>query len=317
MNPDDIFLCASTSEAYSWLFKLLCDPGDAVLVPKPGYPLFDHLAGLESVEARAYRLEYLHPCGWAIDIESVKAAMEDRRARALVLINPNNPTGSYVTHRERDALIELCRRRRCALIVDEVFFRFPVEGSAEELHEGERGSFAGEGRTLCFVLDGLSKRLGMPQLKLGWIAASGPRHELREAQARLEIIADTYLSVGTPGMNALPALLPMTEEFVHRCRRRLATNIAQLREILEGSSSPHRVLACHGGWTAIIQSPGLRSEEELALGLLRQEALATHPGYYFDMEHEAFFTAGLLLEPHELARGARAYAAYFDRLLRA
>ena len=315
MSPNDLFLCASTSEAYSWLLKLLCDPGDAVLVPKPGYPLVDHLARLETVEARAYRLEYVHPSGWTIDIESIDAAMRDARARALVLINPNNPTGSYVTGRERDVLIELCRRHDCALIVDEVFFHFPVEGSAEELHEGEWASFAGEERVLCFVLDGLSKRLGMPQMKLGWIAASGPEGELREAQARLEIIADTYLSVGTPSMNALPALLPMAEDFTRHCRRRLATNIGELREILEDESSPHRVLACRGGWTAIIESPRLRSEEELALGLLSEDGLATQPGYFFDMEREAFFTASLILEPHELARGARAYAAYFDRLL--
>src|SRR5208282_3377896 len=185
-GPDDLFLCASTSEAYSWLFKLLCDPGDAILVPKPGYPLFDYLAGLEAVESRPYRLDYVHPLGWRIDLDSVRAALEGGKARALVAINPNNPTGSYVGGEEREALLALCRSHACAIIADEVFFGFPVERAAEG--EGA-SSFVGEQGQLCFVLDGLSKRLGMPQAKLGWIAASGPAPELDEARGRLEIIA--------------------------------------------------------------------------------------------------------------------------------
>lgn len=311
-----IFLCASTSEAYGWLFKLLCDPLDAILVPKPGYPLFDHLAGLEAVEARPYRLEYAHPAGWRIDLDSVAAAMKGGRARVLVLVNPNNPTGSYVGCREREAMVELCARHDCALIVDEVFCGFPVEVDENPAAAQCRASFVGEDRALCFVLDGLSKRLGMPQMKLGWIAASGPERELREAEGRLEIIADAYLSAGTPIMNALPHLLAAAEEFAGPCRRRLADNIARLRAILEGERSPHRVLSCHGGWTAIIESPRLQSEEELALGLLREEGLWSQPGHFFDMEREAYFTAGLILEPDALERGARAYAAYFERLMR-
>jgi aspartate/methionine/tyrosine aminotransferase len=312
-----IFLCASTSEAYGWLFKLLCDPGEAVLVPRPGYPLFDHLAGLEAVEARPYRLEYAHPAGWSIDLDSVEAALAAGRARALVLINPNNPTGSYVGRREREALVGLCARHDCALIVDEVFYDFPVEADADPQAGAGRSSFVGEDRVLCFVLDGLSKRLCMPQMKLGWIAASGPQRELREAEGRLEILADAYLSASTPIMNALPALLAASEGFAAPCRRRLAVNVARLRLILEGEHSPHRVLSCHGGWTAIIESPRLLSEEELALGLLREEGLWSQPGYFFDMEREAYFTAGLILEPAALERGARAYAAYFERLMRA
>ncbi len=316
VDPHGIFLCASTSEAYGWLFKLLCDPGDAVLVPKPGYPLFDHLAGLEAVEARPYRLEYAHPAGWSIDLDAVETAMKEGRARALVLINPNNPTGSYVGGREREALVELCARHGCALIVDEVFNDFPVEADADPRAAGGRSSFVGEDRVLCFVLDGLSKRLCMPQMKLGWIVAAGPGRELREAEGRLEILADAYLSAGTPIMNALPGLLATAEDYAGPCRRRLAANIARLRLILEGGDSPHRVLSCHGGWTAIIESPRLHSEEDLALGLLREAGLWSQPGYFFDMEREAFFTAGLILDPEALERGARAYAAYFARLMR-
>jgi alanine-synthesizing transaminase len=314
-GPGELFLCASTSEAYGWLFKLLCDPGEAVLVPKPGYPLFDYLAGLESVEARPYRLDYSHPSGWRIDLDSVKEALGAGRAKALVLINPNNPTGSYLRAAERHALVELCAGSGCALIVDEVFYGFPVEGGAEGA-EGRRSSFVGEGRLLCFVLDGLSKRLGLPQMKLGWIAASGPEPELAEALGRLEIIADSYLSAGTPIQNALPGLLAVQGDFTARTRARLELNMASLRSILEGSGSPHRVLTCEGGWTAIVESPRLLPEEELALGLLREEGLWSQPGYFFDMEREAFFTFGLILRPEELQRGARAYREYFDRLMR-
>ncbi len=206
------------------------------------------------------------------------------------------------------------------IIADEVFYDFPVElGEAPPAAGGRspvRRSFIGEGRTLCFALDGLSKRLGLPQMKLGWIVSSGPERELREAEDRLEIIADAYLSAGTPIMNALPTLLPSATDFAERCRRRLRENIARLRLILEEDDSPHRVLTCHGGWTAIIESPRLQSEEELALGLLREEGLWSQPGYFFDMEREAFFTASLILEPDALQRGATAYLDYFGRLLR-
>jgi alanine-synthesizing transaminase len=302
----DIFLCASTSEAYGWLFKLLCDPGEAVLVPKPGYPLFDYLAGLEAVEARPYRLEYFHPSGWKLDLESVEAAIAKGGARALVLINPNNPTGSYVGAEEREALVGLCAEAGIAIVADEVFFGFPVE-------EGEPpSSWLGEERVLSFVLDGLSKRLCLPQLKLGWIAASGPRELLAEAEGRLEIIADTYLSAGTPVMNALPELLAGSDP--ETLRSRLRENMARLRSVLEEPGSPHRLLSCRGGWTAIIESPRFLSEEELALGLLEEAGLWSQPGFLFDMEREAYFTAGLILEPELLERGARAYLDYFEGL---
>jgi len=310
-GTEKLFLCASTSEAYGWLFKLLCDPGEAVLVPKPGYPLFDYLAGLEAVEARPYRLDYSHPDGWRIDLDSLRSALQDGAVRALVLINPNNPTGSYIRTEERRELTELCARFGCAIIADEVFFDFHVEGSSS----GDApSSFLGEDRVLCFVLDGLSKKLGLPQMKLGWIAAAGPAGELEEATARLEIIADAYLSAGTPVMNALPALLAGAGAFAERCRERLRANLATLRNLLEGPASPHRVLRCEGGWTAIVESPRFASEEDLALGLLRDKALMCQPGYFFDMEREAFFTVGLILKPELLERGARAYREYFEGL---
>jgi len=313
LDPASLFLCASTSEAYGWLFKLLCDPGDSVLVPRPGYPLFDYLAGLESVEARPYRLEYAHPRGWRIDLESVEAALRAGRARALVLINPNNPTGSYAAPAERAALLELCARHGTAIIADEVFFGFPVE--AEPEGSSAPRSFLGEDSVLVFVLDGLSKLLGLPQAKLGWIAASGPRAELGEALGRLEIVADSYLSAGTPIMAALPGLLDRERLFGGAARARIAANMAALRSALEEPGSPHRLLRCEGGWTALVESPRIEPEEELARGLLWEEGLWAQPGYFFDMEREAFFTASLILDESALLEGARRYRAYFDRLL--
>jgi len=313
-RPEDIFLCASTSEAYGWLFKLLCDPGDAILVPKPGYPLFDYLAGLEAVETRPYRLFYSHPAGWRIDLDSVRRALEDGRAKALVLINPNNPTGSYVGAEERRELVSLGVSFGCALIVDEVFYGFPAEAPAADPSGSGRSSFVGEEETLTFVLDGLSKRLGLPQMKLGWIAASGPAPLLEEAAGRLEIIADSYLSAGTPVQNALPGLLASQADFAARLRERLTRNLGILRKVLEYRNSPHRVLTCGGGWTAIVESPRFLPEEELALGLLGEKHLWTQPGYFFDMEREAFFTFGLILPPEVMEEGAGAYGEYFAGL---
>lgn len=306
MDPGQFFLAASTSEAYSWLFKLLCDPGDAVLVPKPGYPLFDFLAGLEAVELRPYRLEYLHPRGWRVDIESLERALAAGGVKALVLINPNNPTGSYVAASERREILRLAARHGTALIVDEVFLDFAVEERSPESFLGE------EEGVLCFVLDGLSKLLGLPQMKLGWIGASGPAAALREAVARLEIIADTYLSAGTPVMSALSAYLELAPAFGELLRGRLRANLTLLREELEKPDSPHRVLYCGGGWTALIEVPRFASEEELALGLLREEGILGQPGFLFDMEREAYFTASLLLESGELRSLIRGFRRFFE-----
>jgi aspartate/methionine/tyrosine aminotransferase len=313
LDPADFFLCASTSEAYGLLFKLLCDAGDAVLVPKPGYPLFDYLAGLEAVEARPYRMEYFHPAGWRIDLDSVETALKAGNAagagsgkvKALVLINPNNPTGSYVRRKEREALVELCAAHGVALICDEVFYPFALEAD-------ETGSFLGEDRVLTFVLDGLSKLAGLPQAKLGWIAISGPAGEKAEASSRLEIIADTYLSAGTPVMNALSALLEASAQYRAELIPRLRSNLATLRSTLGGSDSPHRVLRCDGGWTALIESPRLEGEEELAALLLTERGIYSQPGYFFDMEKEAYFTASLILQPETFAEGARGYRAFFE-----
>ena len=309
-DPGKLFLCASTSEAYGWIFKLLCDPGEAILVPRPGYPLFDHLAGLEGVRAIGYPQEYVHPGGWNIDTDSIerRLAQEGGRIKALVLINPNNPTGAYVREAEREAILGICKRNGLALVVDEVFFGFTLEARPG------RASFLGESRVPCFVLDGLSKRLCLPQVKLGWISVSGPERETAEALARLDIIADAYLSAGTPAMNALPGLFALESGMKSRVLARMEDSMAAFREILEYDGSPHRVLRCEGGWTAIVESPGLAGEEELALQLLGKENVFAHPGYFFDMEREPHFAFSLILDEPSARRGACCYRSLFDRL---
>jgi len=308
VDPQNIFLAASTSEAYGWLFKLLCDPGDAVLVPKPGYPLFEYLAGLEGVESAPYRLEYFHPQGWRVDIDQLGKELQDKRPKAVVLIHPNNPTGSYVSKSERTQISNLCREAGAALIVDEVFLPYSLEDPPEP-------SFALESETPCFVLNGFSKLLGLPQMKLGWIVLAGPPEFRAASAARLEIIADTYLSTGAPVLHAAPELLPRAAVFLNGLRCRLASNLAVLRSVLEGEGSPYRVLRCSGGWTAVIEVPRLASEEEMALGLLREEGVFLHPGYFFDFDREAYLTVSLLLRPRDFREAADRLKRYLDRLL--
>jgi aspartate/methionine/tyrosine aminotransferase len=305
---DDYFLTTSTSESYSWLFKLLCDPGDSILVPQPGYPLFEHLAGLESVRVVPYRLEYSHPAGWSIDTGQIAALLDSTGAKAIVVISPNNPTGSYVRDAERDAIVRLCASRGAALIADEVFHPYMLEaGSLPPRFGGEKGC-------LTFSLDGLSKLTGTPQLKLGWFRVSGPEPAMREAMARLEIIADSYLSASTPAMNALPLMLAAADAFVEGLRSRLYENLGQAREIFGGLSSPYRVLRCDGGWTALVDYPRYQLEEETVLGLLRECHVSVQPGYFFDMERDGTLALSLILEPEQFRQGALAVRGYIDSL---
>ncbi len=302
------FLSASTSEAYAWIFKLLCDPGDAVLVPKPGYPLFDSLAGLESVRAVPYRLEYRHPEGWSVDLEDLRLVAKASGAKAAVLINPNNPSGSYIRADERRRIVGLCSELGMAVIADEVFFPYALEAV------GGMARLAGEEACLTFALDGLSKLLCLPQLKLGWIRISGPRDQVDEAAARLELIADTYLSAGAPVMNALPSLLPGVDDFVGSVLGRLRSNLSEARTVFGGDGSPYRVLRCDGGWTALLEFPRYQGEESVILGLLEHASVAIQPGYFFDMEREGSLALSLILEPEVFAEGVRRIKAYIDSM---
>ncbi len=289
VSPDRILLTASTSEAYAYLFKLLANPGDHVLVPRPSYPLFEFLANMESVEARQYPVEY-HG-GWGIDTQALAQAVSGR-TRAIVLVNPNNPTGSYVKKDELAALLDL----RPPLISDEVFSDYALTGGS-----GRVTTLAGVEERLCFSMSGLSKVAGLPQMKLGWIVVSGPRELRREAMEKLEWIADTYLSVGTPVQCGLPKLLKAGQTVQGQIRERTAANLALARGTLAGTAAD--VLAVEGGWYIVIRMPRIRSEEEWALNLLAGRDLLVQPGFFYDFESEAFLIASLLTEPATFREG--------------
>jgi aspartate/methionine/tyrosine aminotransferase len=310
VDPERLLLCASTSEAYSYLFKLLCSPGEGILIPRPGYPLFDQLAALESVSAIPYRLEYSHPSGWRIDIESIEQALGGNGGavpKAIVLINPNNPTGSYVHEEELSRIAALCAEHSIPIIADEVFYGYDLEARKDR-----RSLFGFEG-CLTFTLDGFSKRLCLPQAKLGWIYVSGPEGEVRSAMEGLELVADSFLSAGAPVMNAAGSLLEGEEALRASVKARMGEVLSVYRSVLEGETSAHRVLRCEGGWTALVQSPRYAEEERLSRELLRQEGLYVHPGFFFDMEKEAFFALSLIIRPEEARVAAEKFRSFFDR----
>ncbi len=288
-----ILLTASTSEAYAWLFKLLCDAGDHVLVPRPSYPLFEFLANLESIEARPYPLAY-HG-GWAIDLDALTAAVSER-TRAVVLVNPNNPTGSYVKRAELQTLSRLCAQRRIALISDEVFSDYALAPDPQRV-----STLVNVEDCLAFSMSGLSKIAGLPQMKLGWIVTSGPAKLRAEAMEKLEWIADTYLSVSTPVACAAARLLAAGELVQRQIRERTAGNLAVAREVLAGSAAGN--LAVEGGWYITVQMPRIRSEEDWAVGLLAQESVLTQPGFFYDFESEAFLIMSLLTATEAFREG--------------
>lgn len=284
VDPERVILTASTSEAYAFLFKLLADPGAGVLIPAPSYPLLQHLAALEGLRALPYRLD-AHD-DWQPD----PRALEGSGARAWVVVHPNNPTGSYVARPVAAELAEACARTGAALIADEVFFDFPL---------GDRGdvaSFAAETRALTFTLGGLSKQVGLPQLKLSWIVVGGGEAEAARAVERLGFIADQYLSVATPVQLALADLL-LGASSVHaaiheRCRR----NLDALSRAVAGAAGGVTLLSPAGGWSAVLRYPAVVDEETLALDLLRQDGVAVHPGYFFDFPAEGNLVVSLLPE---------------------
>jgi aspartate/methionine/tyrosine aminotransferase len=296
VNPDRILLTASTSEAYAFLFKLLADPGDEVLAPRPSYPLFEFLAGLDSVRMIDYPLVYHR--GWKIDLDELRRRITPR-SRAIVVVNPNNPTGCFVNKSELAALIDFCGRHQLALISDEVFSDYSLTDEP-----GRVSTLVGVEEVLTFSLSGLSKVVGLPQMKLGWIAVSGPETEQREALHRLELIADTYLSVGTPVQWAATALLAMRGAVQAQIVERVGGNLSFLRSRI-GPDSPWRLLEPDGGWYAVIQAPRIFSEEEWVLRLLRDDGVLVQPGFFFDFETEAFLVTSLLTAPDVFEEGVR------------
>ena len=286
VHPDRLVLTASTSEAYGLLFKLLCDPGDAVLVPQPSYPLFEHLTRLDGVAARPYRLEYHGR--WQVDVDSL-AAMVDARTRAVLLVSPNNPTGSFVRGDELAAVREVALRHELAIICDDVFAGYPME----DAEAGRPGALVADTGALTFTLGGLSKSAGLPQLKLGWILMGGPGGLVTGARDRLELICDTYLSVATPVQLAAGALLERSRPVADAILDRVRANYAALRRLAERFPAC-RVLPTEGGWYAVVQVPATRSEEALVVELLRRDGVFVHPGYFFDFPREAFLVLSLL-----------------------
>jgi aspartate/methionine/tyrosine aminotransferase len=284
VDPARVLLTASTSEAYAYLFKLLCDPGDEVLTPRPSYPLFEYLARLESVNVRQYPLFYDH--GWHIDAAALRSLI-DPRTRAIVLVNPNNPTGSYLKRGEIAELSAICAGHDLALISDEVFSDYSLRD------DPDRASTV-IGAERSFALSGLSKIAGLPQMKLGWMVVS-------EASAfeRLELIADTYLSVGTPVQLALPALLAARAGVQRQITARTLANMAFLR------GQDLRVLDVEGGWYATVQVPRVRSEQEWVLELLGRHDVLVQPGFFYDFEREAFLVLSLLTPSDVFEEGVR------------
>jgi len=274
-----------------------------VLVPRPSYPLFELLAPLDGIRAVPYVLDF--EAGWAIDLASVGAAVTPR-TRAIFVVNPNNPTGSYVRRRELDALAAFSAERGAAIVGDEVFYEFPLGPNGATPADAAR--VIGQTSALAFSLGGLSKSAGLPQLKLGWIAVSGPPPLVSEALERLELICDAYLPVATPVQLAAPVLLAAGETIRGRIRDRLHRN----HDRMVAEVAPHpsiRVLPAEGGWYAILHVPALRSEEELALDLLERDRVVVHPGYFFDFPREAFLVVSLLPPADAFAEGVKRVVA--------
>ena len=285
--PERIILTASTSEAYALLFKLLCDPGTGVLVPQPSYPLFDLLTRLEGVVPQPYQLDY-HGI-WSIDRASLERALTPA-TRAILVVSPNNPTGAFLRAADRDWLVALAADRGLALISDEVFADYPLAARPDA------ATLAGESRALTFVLGGLSKSAGLPQVKLGWIAADGPPAVTAEALRLLEIICDTYLSVSTPVQLAASSFLDAGVRVQRDIAARLALNLASLRRAIEPFPSVC-LLEPEGGWSAVLRVPATLSEEALVLRLLDDAHVNVHPGFFFDFADEAYVVVSLLTPP--------------------
>jgi alanine-synthesizing transaminase len=302
VSADRIVLTASTSEAYSLLFKLLTDAGDDVLVPRPSYPLFDHLTQLDLLVARHYDLEY--DGVWSIDVASIERAIGPR-TRVLLIVSPNNPTGSFVSEDELGRLASLCTARNISIICDEVFADYDLETGAF----GRAARVLRRDDVLSFSLGGLSKMVGLPQIKLGWMTAAGPAALVRAALERLELICDTYLSVATPVQVAAPRLLERGTAVRAQIQARVAANYRWLRAAAAGACT---VRHSQAGWYAIVQVPRVAAEEEIVLDLIERDGILAHPGYFYDFNREAFVVLSLLVPESTFQDGAGRVLRRFD-----
>jgi alanine-synthesizing transaminase len=298
IDPAHIFITAGTSEAYAHIFRLLCNAGDEILIAAPGYPLLDLIADLCDVRLVKYHLFYDH--AWHIDLHDLETKITER-TRAIVLVHPNNPTGSYVL--EREALNELCARRNLVLIVDEVFLDFPVE-------EDRARSFAGNGSALTFTMNGLSKMAGLPQMKAAWTVVSGPVVQRDEALRRIEFINDTFLSASTPVQLALSQLLETRQRFQQQVRERSKHNLSQIDALLAHGHPCSRLFVA-AGWYVTLRVPALVSDEDLAIDLLEKNGVIVESGHFFDFSNDGYLVLSLLTPPEIFAEGVRRILARF------
>ena len=301
-----VVLTASTSEAYSLLFKLLCDPGDAVLAPRPSYPLVEHLTALDGVLLEHYSLEFHGE--WGINVHALRETLAQghRRIRAIMMISPNNPTGSVVKATELDVIASLASANGLALISDEVFADYPMSGAACV-------SALAQQTALTFALGGLSKSVGLPQAKLGWIGVGGPATLVAEAMERLETICDAYLSVSTPVQVAAASLLSNGAPVRAQIQRRVRENFATLIEAASGYPACS-VLPAEAGWYAVVQVPAVMPEETLVVELLEKAGVLVHPGYFFDFDREAYLVISLLPETAAFSSALKAIFREIGRL---
>jgi aspartate/methionine/tyrosine aminotransferase len=299
VNLDDLILTTSTSEAYSFVFRLLCNPGDEILVPTPSYPLFEFLADIQDVKLVRYPLIYDH--GWQTDFHALKAAVTPR-TRAVIVVHPNNPTGHFTKSDEMGKLSQLCAAHDLAIIADEVFLDFPLNG-------GNLNSFTQNDSALTFTMSGVSKISGLPQMKLAWLAVSGPEVAKAEALARLEVIADTFLSMNAAIQAAAPTFLAQRHGFQQQLMARVRSNLAELDRQLSDQKICTR-LEIEGGWYAVIRVPAIRSDEDLALELL-DEGVYLHPGHFYDFPGEGYLVVSLITRERTFSEGIEKLLAHF------
>lgn len=318
LDAERIVLTTSTSEGYSFVFRLLCNAGDELMVPKPSYPLFEFLADLQDVKLAPYPLIYDH--GWQMDFHSLEKAVT-ARTRGVVVVHPNNPTGSYVSSEEREMLNAFCRERGLAVVVDEVFLDYGLPSrlatDTRSLHapldrhspiqklgrdDNIAESFAANRAVLTFTLSGLSKIAALPQMKVAWIVTSGPEVEVEAAMGRLEVIADTYLSMNAPVQWAVPALLQQRKSIQRQLIARVRANLAELDRQLAEQKACQR-LKVDGGWYAVLRVPVTRSDEELAIELVREKQVLVHPGHFYDFASDGYLVVSLIAAEGEFKEG--------------
>jgi aspartate/methionine/tyrosine aminotransferase len=304
VSVEDIFLTPSTSEGYSYAFRTLCDPGDEVLVPSPSYPLFDFLAEIQDVKLVRYPLVYStcagktgNDHGWQIDFHALEQAITER-TRAIIVVHPNNPTGHFTKPSEMARLNAICSARQMAIIADEVFLDFALEGN-------RAASFATNSDVLTFTLSGLSKISGLPQMKAAWLVVSGPGNLKADAAGRLEMIADTYLSANAPVQLAMPAFIEQRNDFQRQLVSRVRTNLAELDHLLIGQNACSR-LVVEGGWYAVLRVPAIQADEELALELLTSKNVYVHPGHFYDFPSDGFLVVSLITPEPIFSKGITA-----------